>query len=438
MARNRLIKALENFDATVINKVFDGEDEGFVYDPAADYAPIQRVAIFAEAFLPKVDGVTKSAYLTMRYLQETGREVIIFAPDVAPTQIGPTRIVPLPSVGVPVAPETRIALPAAVIRKELDDFKPDLIHLFSPVLMSISGLYEGRQRHIPVVANYQTDLPGYARKHYGMSLLAEPVNRWLRYIHNHCHINLVASETVANNLRKDGYRRLHIWRRGIDTHRFSPDNRDLAWRERLLNGRDPNALICVYVGRLAREKRIDLLLEVAKTPGVALTIIGDGAAREELEEMFAGTDTYFTGYLYGEELSHAYASADVFVFPGPNETFGQVVQEGMASGLPAVIINQGGIVDLVEDGVNGFHCNDDPHTFREAVIKLRDNDILRKRMGNESRYRATRYPWPAIMRELEDYYIRAVEVNERLNRMYPPMPWLQRLTPVAFERLGSP
>lgn len=169
---------------------------------------------------------------------------------------------------------------------------------------------------------------------------------------------------TLRELRSSGYHRLRRWGRGVNGARFNPAHRSTAMRERLLNGRDPDLLLCIYVGRLANEKRVDLLLDVARTPGVALTIIGDGALRPELETLFAGTDTYFTGYLFGDELATAYASADAFFFTGVSETFGQVVQEALASGLPAVIsINQGGITDLVEHGVNGFICTDDPADF---------------------------------------------------------------------------
>src|SRR5688572_20126781 len=111
----------------------------------------------------------------------------------------------------------------------------------------------------------------------------------------------------------------------------------------MLNGRDPNSVIAIYVGRLANEKRVDLLREVADIPNIALTIIGDGHMREEWETLFAGTGTNFMGYLYKDELATAFASADIFFFPGPNETFGQVVQEAMSSGLPTIVTNQGAV-----------------------------------------------------------------------------------------------
>ena len=205
---------------------------------------------------------------------------------------------------------------------------------------------------------------------------------WLRYVHNGCHLTLVPSNWTLRELRAIGYHRLRKWERGVNGERFNPNRRSRYWRERLLNGRDPNSLLCIYVGRLANEKRIDLLLETARTPGIALTIIGDGALREDLETQFAGTDTHFTGYLYGDDLAEAYASADAFMFAGANETFGQVVQEAMASGLPAIIIDQGGITDQVKPGVNGFICPADgqafarsrPHPARSARSAPADGD----------------------------------------------------------------
>jgi phosphatidylinositol alpha 1,6-mannosyltransferase len=154
-----------------------------------------------------------------------------------------------------------------------------------------------------------------------------------------------------------------------------------------------------------------------------LTIIGDGAMRAELETMFAGSNAYFTGYLFGEDLADAYAAADAFFFTGAAETFGQVVQEALASGLPAVIIDQGGITDLVTHGVNGFICGADPQAFATAARMLRD-DARRRRMSAAARRSVEGNTWEAIMAELEGHYREAVAMNDRLNLMYPTQPSL--------------
>ncbi len=370
-----------------------------------------------------MDGVSKTAFLTLRYLQQTGREVLVFAPDTAPTSIGSTQIIPMPSLGMPVAPETRMALPTPAVVAHLEEFQPDLIHLFSPAVLSAGAMLTGRLRHIPVIANYQTDLPGYSHD-YGWPVMSGVIREWLRYIHNGCHLTLVPSQFTRHQLQEWGFHRLRIWGRGVNIQRFSPEHSTTAWREKLLNGRDPHSLIVIYVGRLANEKRVDLLLDVARTPGVALTIIGDGALREELVTRFDGTDTCFMGYLYGDDLSQAFASADVFAFTGIRETFGQVVQEAMASGLPAVVVDQGGVADLVIEGETGYICPEDPAALAHAIMKLRDAPALREQMAFKARQIAGQRPWEKVMAQLEGHYSEAVQVNERLKRFYHLEPGL--------------
>jgi phosphatidylinositol alpha 1,6-mannosyltransferase len=433
MADHRLLEALTQFDPDQVQRVFGDEFALAPTDPSIELAPVRRVAIIAEAFLPKVDGVSKTAFLTLRYLQQTGREVLVFAPDTAPTAIGSTEIIPMPSLGMPAAPETRMALPTPTVANRLEEFHPDLIHMFSPAVLSLGGMLTGRLRNIPVIANYQTDLPGYTCD-YGLHLFSGAVREWLRYVHNGCHLTLVPSHYTLNQLRSWGFHRLRIWGRGVNSVRFNPEHRTVQWRDRLLNGRDPDSLICLYVGRLANEKRVDLLLQVARTPGVALTIIGDGAQREELEARFAGTNTCFMGYLYGDDLSRAFASADVFAFTGTRETFGQVVQEAMASGLPSVVVNEGGVSDLVIEGETGYICPADPHALARAVLRLRDNPALREQMAFKARQLAADRPWEKIMAELEKHYTEAYWLNARYSRLYHPQPGLNISLPSLFQR----
>ena len=380
-------------------------------------ASVKKVAVLTESFLPKVDGVAKTSYLTIRYLQETGREVLVFAPDIAVDRVGDSQVIPLPSIGLPQAPETRMALPNPIVARHIEDFQPDLIHLFSPAAMSVNGMAMGRHLNLAVIANYQTDLPGYT-EHYGFPLLSGPVNRWLRYIHNGCHLTLAPTNTIIHQLREVGYRRVRHWGRGVNTERFNPCHFRPAMRQRLLNGRDPGSLLCIFVGRLANEKRIDLLLDLARSPGIALSIIGDGALREELEHLFAGTDTFFTGYLIGDELAQAYASADIFVFPGEYETFGQVILEAMASGLPSVVVNAGGAPDVIKDGISGIAVEPTQEAFAEAINYLRDHPEIRFQLSLGARNQAERRPWSALMAELEGYYEEAYTMNQRFKSLF--------------------
>lgn len=416
MHNRRYLRLVRTPDAIQGDRVF-GVTQLVSSEEPPQLSSVKRVAILTEAFLPKVDGVTKTTYLTIRYLQETGREVLVFAPDISVGSVGASEVVALPSVGVPSHTETRMALPHPLIAKRLEAFQPDLIHLCSPAFMTVSGMAVGREMNIPVIANYQTDLPGYT-EHYGAALLSRPLRSWLRYLHNGCHINLVPSQTIKRELQDWGYRRLRVWGRGVNLDRFNPALGSDAMRKKLLNGRDPKSLLVIYVGRLAREKRVDLLRDVAALPDVALTIIGDGDERDELEQCFAGTDTHFTGYMMGSELAEAFASADIFCFPGPVETFGQVVQEAMASALPTVVTNQGSVGDLVHQGSTGFVVEHNAESFANAVQHLRDYPRLREAMAAQALKIAQTRPWSAMMQQLEAYYGEAHALNERFKRLH--------------------
>ncbi|HVO44671.1 MAG TPA: glycosyltransferase family 1 protein [Aggregatilineales bacterium] len=404
MREHRLVKSLRQFNLSDVSRIF-GEDYRFTFDADA-LAPIHKVAIFAESFFPRFDGVAQTAYITLRYLQETGREVLVFAGDTAPTHIGASRVVPLPSVGVRPVPDFRVGLPVNAVARNLRTFQPDIIHMFAPFLFSLRGIYFGRKGHIPLIGNYQTDLPRYLR-YYRAGYLQRPVRRYFRYVHNHCDLTLVPSRFTLKQLDRLRYRRLNYWQHGVNDQRFNPAHRTAEWRARLLNGRDPSSLLCIFVGRLASEKNIEALVGVAHLPGVALTIIGDGPKAEHLRRRFAGTGTYFTGALFGHDLARAYASADVFVFPSLTETFGLVVLEAMASGLPAVVRSYGGVTDLITEGETGWICENNV-ALMAGVARLRDHPDLRLAMAQRVRQEAEERTWNGVMAELERYYLAAL------------------------------
>lgn len=417
MQARRLLDNLQAQHSKNIDDFFGSPNLVDSQHRTAPFEQVKRVAVLTESFLPKVDGVVKTTYLTIRYLQATGREVLVLAPDIAVDNVGESQVIPLPSVGVPQAPETRMALPNPAVARHIEAFQPDLIHLFSPAAMAVNGMAVGRHLNLPVIANYQTDLPAYAGQ-YGFPLLSGPVNRWLRYIHNGCHLTLAPTRTIIRQLRAQGYRRVRHWGRGVNTERFNPARRQPQMRARLLNGRDPNSLLCIFVGRLANEKRVDLLVDAARLPGVSLTIIGDGALRAELETMFADTDVYFTGYLIGDELAQAFASADVFAFTGENETFGQVIQEAMASGLPAVVVDSGGAPDVIEAGITGMTAEPSPSDFAAAIQYLRDHPAIRRQMSRKAREIAEQRPWSVLMAQVEGYYEEAYKMNQRFKNLF--------------------
>lgn len=364
-----------------------------------------RIAFFAESFLPKVDGVTMTMCRLLEHLARRGHASLVFAPAGAPACYADTPVVGLPGFNFPLYPELRLALPFVNVESRLAVFKPDLVHLVNPALLGLAGLQHARKLRVPVVASYHTDIPGYAEQYYGLGALRDPIWAYFRWIHNQADMNLCPSKFTQAQLQEHGFERVKVWTHGVDTVRFSPRHYSDAWRARLSDG-DVHAPLLLYVGRLAAEKRVEWLHPLVEAlPGVRLAIVGDGPLRSALEDRFAGTPTVFTGYLQGDDLAHAYASADLFVFPSASETFGNVVLEAMASGLPVIAPRAGGPMDHVQDGYNGFLFA--PNDLAEMVALVRWlawNPEHTRRLGAHAREYAQSQSWEEILDRLLDEY----------------------------------
>ncbi|MFN2144529.1 MAG: glycosyltransferase, partial [Anaerolineales bacterium] len=209
------------------------------------------------------------------------------------------------------------------------------------------------------------------------------------------------------------FQRVEIWRGGVDIELYNPAKRSEEMRKRLSDGEIDRPLM-LYVGRVSPEKKIDRLYPIMKAhPEVRLAIIGDGPSRADLETQFADTDTVFTGYLKGEELATAYASGDIFTFTGDKETFGNVVVEAMASGLPAIAPNSGGVTDLVKDGINGFLYDPTiPESIINAVEPLIKDGNLRREFGQRGREMAEQRTWEITLNELLENYKKVIEKGQ--------------------------
>ena len=205
---------------------------------------------------------------------------------------------------------------------------------------------------------------------------------------------------TAADLHAHGMERVWLWGRGVDTERFHPTRRDERLRAEIAPGGE---VIAGYVGRLATEKRVDLLAAVAALPGVRLAVTGGGPMEEELRR--AIPSAVFLGERHGEDLARIYASLDVFVHTGPFETFGQTIQEAAASGLPVVAPAAGGPVDLVDEGVTGFLVPPgDGAALAAAAGRLAADSALRAAMSEAARRRVLGRSWPALVDELIGHY----------------------------------
>jgi glycosyltransferase involved in cell wall biosynthesis len=368
-----------------------------------------RVGLITETFLPDVNGVVTTLCRLLEHLQAGGHQALVFAPQGAPTSYAGAEIVPLPGVPLPLYPDLRLTPPQAGITARLRHFQPDVLHLAGPAVMGATGRFVASRLHLPLLATYHTDLPAYSA-HYGLSGLRGLVYAYLRWVHNGCRLTLCPSTATLADLRAHGFRRLRLWGRGVDTERFHPRHRSEAWRRAV--GLQPGETLLLYVGRLATEKRIDLLaaalagLSSEGTP-VRLVLVGDGPARPALERQLAGLPVHFAGFLKGDELATAYASADAFVFPSDTETFGQVIQEAMASGLPVMAARAGGALDLVRDGITGMLvAPGDAADLRAHIRQLAADPALRGALGQAGRRAAERRSWSSVMDELLGHYQR--------------------------------
>ncbi|NEP15889.1 MAG: glycosyltransferase family 1 protein [Leptolyngbya sp. SIO4C1] len=363
-----------------------------------------RIALFTETFLPKVDGIVTRLKHTIEQLQALGDEVCVFCPEGGLTEYKGAIVNGVSGFPLPLYPELKLALPRPSIGEAIEAFQPDLIHVVNPAVLGLAGIYYSRSLDIPLVASYHTHLPKYL-EHYGLGMLEGMLWELLKAMHNQARVNLCTSTAMQSELSEHGIERVAVWQRGVDTELFRPALASAEMRQRLTQGH-PDAPLLLYIGRLSAEKEVDRIKPILEAiPGARLALVGDGPHREELEKHFEGTLTHFVGYLEGEELASAYASADAFVFPSRTETLGLVLLEAMAAGCPTVAANAGGIPDIVTDGVNGFLFDpQDEAGAIKATQRLIAARAERELLRRNARMEAERWGWRAATQQLQQFY----------------------------------
>lgn len=375
----------------------------------------KRVLIATESLGP-VNGVTRATASLQSYLHAQGVATITVAPETG-TDADRTfeRTVRLPGVPLPYNPELRLVRPFNLRGLFRRVGRPDVIYLASPATLGLQLWLQVRHLGIPVVANFQTDLATYARL-----MLPRPLRRlagWSLdcitgrgYRDGAIRVAFCPSTQSRDYLLGLGVpeSKIRLLGRGVDCTLFDRRKRSAAVRARLA---PHGEVLLLCVSRLSLEKGYDLLAAAyrdlaarAWRAGVRVPfrlVITGGNANPEIERgiraLFAGTDTHFTGVLTGEDLAAMYASADLFVFPSRSETFGQVVQEAMASGLPVVAQRAGGPADLVVQEQTGLLVPPgDAAAFADATLRLLADDTLRARMGRTARAVAEHRGWDAV------------------------------------------
>jgi len=362
-----------------------------------------RVAIVAESFLPNVNGVSNSVLRVLEHLRRTGHEALVIAPDNPPGEPRADRIHDgirihrVPSRMFPKVTSLPLGMPMPRMVSVLRGFDPHVVHLASPALLGYGGLRAARWLGVPTVAVYQTDVPGFAAS-YGIPMTTRAAWAWFRHLHGLADRTLAPSSVTMETLVAQRFPRVHRWARGVDVLRFAPSARDEALRQQWSPNGKP---IVGFVGRLAPEKHVERLIALASTDSVQLVIVGDGVDGRKLQS--AMPTAVFTGALYGDELAAAYATMDVFVHPGEHETFCQVVQEALASGLPVIAPDAGGPRDLVTPCRTGLllPVNEFEARLQGAVAHLIQE---RHRYAPAARRSVLGRSWPVICDELLGHY----------------------------------
>lgn len=364
-----------------------------------------RVVVVTESFLPQINGVTNSVLRILEHLKAEGHQALVIAPESAGgvSEYAGFRVKRVPSLEMKgLLP---VGFPQKTIEPLIDGFNPDVVHLASPFFLGNYASRVAERLDIPTLSIYQTDIAGFAR-HYGLTLAHDSLKRWVAKIHTRTTRTLAPSNWSCEDLRATGVPNVHLWPRGVDSEKFSPEKRDINLRCELLGDR-PDRKLIGYVGRLANEKRIDDLATLNARDDVQLVIVGEGPARTRLERVLSNAK--FVGYQSGEDLARYYASLDIFIHTGKHETFCQSVQEALASGVPVIAPNFGGPTDLVKHGWTGYLIDTaNPSSLNHSVnqiIQLAEPAL----MGARARQSVIERSWNSINTQLINHYWQLIE-----------------------------
>ncbi|MEW6581348.1 MAG: glycosyltransferase [Actinomycetota bacterium] len=384
----------------------------FFGDPPRDWSAT-RVAMLTDTY-GEVNGVAGTLRRLVAHTREAGDDAITVVTAGEPCdEPGFVSLPPLARLPVPAYadPGWTLGIPPIIdLLRLVESRRVEVIHAATPGPMGLAGLLVARVLGLPFVATYHTELARYAMDLTGDRIAAEITRAAVGWFYSQAQRVFVPSRAAAAGLADQGIprERLSLLTRGADTLLFSPERRSRSTRRRLAGD---DATILLYVGRISREKGLGLLADAfralsATRPDLALVVVGDGPGREELADALLGTRHHFTGVLHGEDLAAAYASADVFCLPSSTETFGQVLVEAAASGLPSVVVGDGAASEIVRDGETGLVARggtvDD---LAVPLARLVDDPDLRASLGSAARRVIRGWPtWSEVFAGLRAGY----------------------------------
>lgn len=371
-----------------------------------------KITIVTETYFPQVNGVSRTLGQLVKFLEGRGDQIQLIRPDYGEESECSNHVL-VHAVPLPFYPEVRLPPPTfGEVLPVINAFQPHLVHIATEAVLGLAVLRHALKREIPVVSSFHTNFDRYC-EHYQIAWASWLIRRYLRWFHNSTLQTFVPSRATIAELEAYGIERLALWPRGVDASLFHPDR---PGRERIREKLDfdANDIVIAYVGRIAAEKNTPFLAEALAIaanarPDVRLLFVGDGPERRGIERKLDGC-ARFVGYRSGEDLADHYAAADLFAFSSLTETFGNVVIEAMASGLPVVALAAGGVADSVQTDVNGIALDPSasPAEFAAAVLKLVDDREAAERLSQGARRYARSRTWEAIMAKLRDRYVEIV------------------------------
>lgn len=366
-----------------------------------------RLALCSDTYAPQLNGVARTLERLVGAVRARGGEVrVISATDPAAADDDGVRR--FASASFWAYPQLRLALPSrhAMVR-ELARFRPTVVHAATPFGIGLAARAAARTLGVPFVTSYHTSFNEYAR-FYRLGALAAPGWSFLRWFHDSGRRTWVPTRAVRDELRMRDFQRLGVWGRGVDRTRFAPRFRSDTLRAAL--GAGPDDVLVACVGRVALEKGMDVLARamhearaMAGERRIVFAVAGDGPY---LEACRAGAprDATFTGALSGDALATFYASADLFVFPSATDTFGNVLLEAMASGLPILAVESGPTRELLATGAGVMVPAGDARELARGIRALADDAGHRARLVAAGYVFARRCSWDAVFDELVDEY----------------------------------
>jgi glycosyltransferase involved in cell wall biosynthesis len=374
-----------------------------------------RIGIISETYPPEINGVALTVHSLATGLAAKGHEIDLIRPRQTASHADEPGIDALETRGaaLPRYPGLRFGLPAPrTLRRRWTQRRPDAIYVATEGPLGRSAVKTAVRLGIPVATGFHTRFDAYA-DHYGVGFLTPVVHGYLRRFHQRANITLVPTDALAAELTAMGVDHARLLRRAVDTRLFHPSKRDDALRQSW--GVDADTPVVLYVGRIAPEKNLDLAVETFRAiqqvaPKARYVWVGDGPARAALQS--AHPDFLFAGMKRDEALAAHYASADLFPFPSLSETFGNVILEALAAGLPVVAYAEGAAREHLNDGVNGFRiASGDARSFIAAAVALAGDIDLMRHMGRAASASVERLSPEAVIREFENLLRELVQEN---------------------------